>query len=64
MLTGDYALPRITTSVSMHNDDEANGRAPLAEDMSSLAKTVEFDSDQGLASARVQHEDLPLVITS
>lgn len=58
MLTGDHVLPRITPNVSMHNDDEANGRSPLAEYMSSLAKTAEFDSEQGLPAHEYNIEDL------
>ena len=58
MLTGDHVLPRITPNVSMHNDDEANGRSPLAEYMSSLAKTAEFDSKQGLPAHEYNIEQL------
>ena len=59
MLTGDHVLPRITPNSSMHNDDEANGRSPLAECMSSLAKNAEFDADQGLPAHEYNIEDLP-----
>jgi glyoxylase-like metal-dependent hydrolase (beta-lactamase superfamily II) len=59
MLTGDHVLPRITPNVSMHNDDEANGRSPLAEYMSSLAKTAAFDAELGLPAHQYNIEDLP-----
>jgi glyoxylase-like metal-dependent hydrolase (beta-lactamase superfamily II) len=59
MLTGDHVLPRITPNVSMHIDDEASGRSPLAEYKSSLAKTATFNSKRGLPAHEYDIEDLP-----
>jgi len=59
MLTGDHVLPRITPNVSLHIDDEATGRSPLAEYTASLAKTGAFDSKRGLPAHEYDIEDLP-----
>ncbi len=59
MLTGDHVLPRITPNVSMHIDDEASGRSPLAEYTRSLARTGAFDSVRGLPAHEYDIVDLP-----
>jgi glyoxylase-like metal-dependent hydrolase (beta-lactamase superfamily II) len=59
MLTGDHVLPRITPNVSMHIDDEETERSPLAEYLSSLKKTAEFETDCGLPAHEWNIEDLP-----
>jgi glyoxylase-like metal-dependent hydrolase (beta-lactamase superfamily II) len=59
MLTGDHVLPRITPNVSLHIDDEAGGRSPLAEFIDSLRKTARFDTHCGLPAHEWNIEDLP-----
>jgi len=58
-LTGDHVLSRITPNVSVHADDEENGRNPLKEFLASLEKTAALDTALALPAHEELIPDLP-----
>ena len=58
MLTGDHVLPKITPNVSLHVEDEATQRSPLAEYIASLKRTAAFGGILGLPAHEYNIENL------